>query len=82
MAAVPLAYILPSIAYMKLDPSGWRTRPKMLALFLAFFGIFVTVCGIVMIIVHWRPDSSCSHGKELDYCQQNRLNSSVLVKPF
>lgn len=70
VAAIPLAFILPSVTYLRLEPSTWRSIKKTPALLLAVFGLTVLVLGVVMIIVQWAPDASCSHGVEMFYCRR------------
>ena len=65
-----MAFILPSVTYLRLEPSTWRSIKKTPALLLAVFGLTVLVLGVVMIIVQWAPDASCSHGVEMFYCRR------------
>ncbi|XP_057380444.1 putative sodium-coupled neutral amino acid transporter 11 [Daphnia carinata] len=67
-AAIPLAYILPALCYIRLEPSSWKTWHKLPAIMMAFFGILMSFSGLVMIFVNWGMNSSCSHGAEMSYC--------------
>ncbi|XP_046451044.1 putative sodium-coupled neutral amino acid transporter 11 [Daphnia pulex] len=67
-AAIPLAYILPAICYLRLEPSPWKSWRKLPALLMAFFGIIMSLSGLVMIFVNWGVNSTCSHGVEMNYC--------------
>ena len=68
LAAIPLAYILPALAYLRLDPSPWRSWHRLPSLLMAVFGVVIAVSGLVMIFVNWGINSSCSHGVEMFYC--------------
>ena len=86
VAAIPLAYILPSISYIRLEPSSWRSSKKLPAVCLALFGISMAALGVIMIVVQWAPDLSCSHGEEMFYCRHGRvipglMNSTVFQRP-
>ena len=67
-AAIPLAYILPPMCYLRLEPSSWKSLHKLPAVLMAVFGVIMSVCGLVMIIVNWGVNSTCSHGVEMSYC--------------
>ena len=50
LAAVPLAFILPPLCYLKLQPHpvlAWRQLP---ALAMAAFGVLVAVCGVGLLV--------------------------------
>nr|CAH0098921.1 unnamed protein product [Daphnia galeata] len=68
LAAIPLAYILPAICYLRLEPSPWKSLHKLPALLMAVFGTIMSLSGIIMIFVNWGVNSSCSHGIEMNYC--------------
>lgn len=68
LAAIPLAYILPSLCYLRLEPSPWRSRNKLPAVMLAAFGICTAVISMYFFVVNWGPNSTCSHGVEMFYC--------------
>lgn len=67
-AAIPLAYVLPALCYIRLEPSSWKTWHKLPAIMMAFFGILMSFSGLIMIFVNWGMNSSCSHGAEMSYC--------------
>ncbi|KAI1290009.1 putative sodium-coupled neutral amino acid transporter 11 [Halotydeus destructor] len=68
LAAVPLAYILPAVTYLKLEPGRTLTWPKAPAFLLALFGTLVAVCGTVYAILNVLDGVTCSHGTEMPYC--------------
>lgn len=76
-AAVPLAFILPAICYIKLEPSPLLSWKKFPAILTAIFGIVVTTVGLILTFVN-PSDYSCSHGQEMEYCFQN--NSKSILK--
>lgn len=74
-AAIPLAYILPALCYLRLEPSTLKSWKKLPAIIMAAVAVFTSLGGLVMIILNWDVNSSCSHGVEMSYCR-SWLNSS------
>jgi sodium-coupled neutral amino acid transporter 11 len=68
LAAVPLAYILPGVSYLKLEEGSVLSHKKFPALCLAVFGIIIAVLGMVMLITNSNKVDTCSHGTEPPYC--------------
>jgi sodium-coupled neutral amino acid transporter 11 len=68
LAAVPLAYVLPAVSYLKLEEGSLLSHKKFPALCLALFGIIIAVSGIVMLIINTNKVDTCSHGSEPPYC--------------
>lgn len=68
LAAVPLAYILPAVTYLKLDPGRLFVAEKVPAFLLAGVGVVVAVCGTFLSMMDVMSGISCSHGKEHSYC--------------
>ncbi|XP_023708896.1 putative sodium-coupled neutral amino acid transporter 11 isoform X2 [Cryptotermes secundus] len=68
LAAVPLAYVLPAVSYLKLEEGSLLSHKKFPALCLAAFGIIIAVLGIVMLITNSNKVDTCSHGNEPPYC--------------
>ena len=68
LAAVPLAYILPAVTYLKLDPGRLLTAEKVPAFLLAGVGVVVAVCGTFLSMIDVMNGISCSHGREHSYC--------------
>jgi len=60
LAAVPLAFIFPSLCYLKLQSKPWLGWSQAPALSMAGFGILVATCGLGLLIQQGVP--SCSHG--------------------
>lgn len=72
--ALPLAFILPSLCYLKLESGKVTSDKKKYALLLAIFGCCVTLIGTGNVVGGFFFDtrkSNCSHGKELAYCTTN-----------
>ncbi|XP_055374532.1 putative sodium-coupled neutral amino acid transporter 11 [Condylostylus longicornis] len=82
LAAIPLAYILPGLAYIQLGPHPLKSREKMPALGLVIFGGIVTVAGAAVLIPGLLGD--CRGDIVMDYCKQdeetwNSKNISLLL---
>jgi sodium-coupled neutral amino acid transporter 11 len=69
LAAVPLAYIIPAVTYLKLDPGRLWTPEKIPAFLLAATGLLVAICGTILTLVDVLNGISCSHGVEMPYCR-------------
>lgn len=68
LAAVPLAYVLPAVSYLKLEEGSLFSHKKFPALCLAVFGVIIAVLGMVMLITNSNKVDTCSHGNEPPYC--------------
>lgn len=67
LAAVPLAYILPALCYIRVEPSPLLSWKKLPAILTGLFGSTVAVLGLALTFIN--PSShSCSHGLEPGYC--------------
>jgi len=78
LAAVPLAFILPPLCFLKLQSKpllAWSQAP---ALAMAAFGILVAVCGVGLLIQQGVP--SCSHGVNPCYSVNSTMvyNTTIL----
>jgi hypothetical protein len=51
LAAIPLAFILPAVCYLKLEDGSFFSSKKIGSFGLAIFGIGATIIGIVSLIV-------------------------------
>ncbi|KAJ9573586.1 hypothetical protein L9F63_009040, partial [Diploptera punctata] len=71
LAAVPLAYVLPAISYLKLEEGSVFSHKKFPALCLAFFGVGIAISGLVLLITNTNKVDTCSHGNEPLYCSLN-----------
>lgn len=87
--ALPLAFILPSLCYLKLEAGRITEKRKLYALLLAVFGCTATLIGTAKVLTNsFANDASanCAHGHELDYCKPaakllNAFNSSSVRLP-
>lgn len=68
LAAMPLAYILPALCYIRLEPSPFFSREKLPAIATATFGTLVSLAGLIIILTREPETGNCTHGKEMDYC--------------
>lgn len=67
LAAIPLAYVLPGLAFIRLEPHSLYSREKLPALGLVVFGVIFTIAGVSVLI----PDlgGDCKSNIVLGYCQ-------------
>lgn len=68
LTAVPLAFILPSVSYLKLEEGSVFSKTKLPALGLTIFGLIVAFVGAALITFHFDQDERCSHGNIMPYC--------------
>lgn len=66
--AVPLAFVLPAISYLKLEEGSILSKQKLPAFGLAFFGLIVACFGAGQIFAHFDRVDNCSHGSIMEYC--------------
>nr|XP_022904579.1 putative sodium-coupled neutral amino acid transporter 11 [Onthophagus taurus] len=78
LAAVPLAYILPAISYLRLEEGFVFSRRKLPALSVVVFGLTVAILGVVFLIADFNEVDTCSHGKVMPYCLKG-YNTSILI---
>lgn len=71
MAAIPLAYVLPALCYLRLEEGHVLARKKLPAVGVAFFGLIVTLLGLIFIVVDFDEVDTCSHGMSMPYCAVN-----------
>ena len=69
LAAVPLAYILPALCYLRLEPGPLMGPLKLPALSLLVAGVFAAVSGLLLIIFKGSDSASCIHGGVMSYCE-------------
>lgn len=68
LAAIPLAYILPALAYIKMETTfPTFSREKLPALGLVVFGTIVTLAGSALLLPSLTGD--CKSNIVLDYCK-------------
>ena len=83
--AAPLAYIFPALCVMKLQNERLLSVKNIPTIVTGVFGILVAVIGFIMVIVEIANGVTCSHGKELSYCQssESELNgTSPLIEDY
>lgn len=77
MAAIPLAYILPGLAYIQLDPNPLLGREKLPALGLVVFGALVTILGAAVLLPSINED--CRADIVLDYCKSSDMSYNTTM---
>ncbi|XP_011346621.1 putative sodium-coupled neutral amino acid transporter 11 isoform X2 [Ooceraea biroi] len=70
LAAVPLAYVLPGLCYLRLEEGSVFSSKKLPALGLMTAGILAAISGLLLIIIN-HSSSTCFHGKMMPYCVDN-----------
>ncbi|KAK3912909.1 ESF1-like protein [Frankliniella fusca] len=63
LAAVPLAFVLPAICYLKLEQGSIISKQKLPAVGLAVFGLIVAGVGLALLVMNFSDLDSCNHGK-------------------
>ncbi|CAG9859656.1 unnamed protein product [Phyllotreta striolata] len=79
LAAVPLAYVLPALCYLRLEEGFILCRKKLPALGVGFFGIFVASMGVVFLIIDFDQIDGCIEGKVMDYCNRTYVETNYTV---
>lgn len=67
LAAIPLAYILPGLAYIQMEPHSLTSREKLPAVGLVVFGTIVTVAGAAVLLPGILGD--CKSNTDFGYCK-------------
>ncbi|KAL5288031.1 SLC38A11 family protein [Megaselia abdita] len=82
LTAIPLAYLLPGLAYIQMAPYPLKSREKLPALGLVVFGSIITFVGAALMIPRLFQD--CKSDVFLEYCNMNvnisSTSSSILTK--
>lgn len=78
LAAVPLAYVLPALCYLKLEEGNVFTRHKVPAIALVVFGMTVAVLGVIFLIIDFDEVDTCSHGKVMFYCNETATRNVTI----
>ncbi|XP_017149991.1 putative sodium-coupled neutral amino acid transporter 11 isoform X1 [Drosophila miranda] len=78
LAAIPLAYILPGLAYIRMEPHALFSREKLPALGLVVFGALVTILGAAVLLPGLMGDD-CRSDIVLGYCRQEFQNATADV---
>lgn len=72
-----MAYVLPGLAFIKLDPHSVTSREKLPALGLVVFGVIFTIAGVLVLIPDLAGD--CKSNIVLGYCQNETAEASETV---
>ncbi|XP_015604792.1 putative sodium-coupled neutral amino acid transporter 11 isoform X2 [Cephus cinctus] len=76
LAAVPLAYILPALCYLKLEEGPLLSSKKLPALGLLIAGVLAAVSGLLLVIFNNDTAASCVHGMKMPYCYHNSTSTT------
>ncbi|ALC40785.1 CG13743, partial [Drosophila busckii] len=76
LAAIPLAYILPGLAYIQMEPHALFSREKLPALGLVVFGALVTILGAA-VLLPGLMGGDCRADIVMGYCRQEFQNATV-----
>lgn len=79
LAAVPLAYVLPALCYIKLEEGEIFSRKKAPAIALVAFGMTVAVLGVIFLIIDFDEVDTCSHGKVMFYCNATETKNTSIA---
>ncbi|KAF7286687.1 hypothetical protein GWI33_004710 [Rhynchophorus ferrugineus] len=77
LAAVPLAYVLPALCYLRLEDGIIFSREKLPALGVAVFGLAVAVLGVIFLFMNLEQVNQCSHGTVMKYCLEGNQTVDV-----
>ncbi|CAD6233339.1 GSCOCG00007144001-RA-CDS [Cotesia congregata] len=77
LAAVPLAYILPALCYLRLEEGPLLSSKKIPAIGLLIAGTFTAIAGLYLLIFHNNSADSCKHGQIMPYCLTNTTTTNV-----
>ncbi|TDG51746.1 hypothetical protein AWZ03_001806 [Drosophila navojoa] len=80
LAAIPLAYILPGLAYIQMEPHALFSREKLPALGLVVFGALVTILGAA-VLLPGLMGGDCRSDIVMGYCRQEYQNTTSQVAP-
>ncbi|EEB20085.1 vacuolar amino acid transporter, putative [Pediculus humanus corporis] len=75
LVAVPLAYILPALCFLKLEPSSLLSKNKLSPIMLFLFGLVVAFLGIIFVVNNYKTLGNCKHGEIMEYCKKNTTTS-------
>ncbi|GAB0089946.1 putative sodium-coupled neutral amino acid transporter 11 [Sergentomyia squamirostris] len=68
LAAIPLAYVLPGLAFIQLEPHSLYSREKLPAVALVTFGVIFTIAGVSVLIPDLSNDN-CKSNVVMGYCK-------------
>lgn len=81
LAAVPLAYVLPGLCYLKLEEGPLLSSKKLPALGLMSAGILAAISGLLLIVLNNDTAESCVHGQIMPYCITNVSIEQSTIAP-
>ncbi|XP_018027274.1 putative sodium-coupled neutral amino acid transporter 11 [Hyalella azteca] len=76
----PLAFMLPSILFIKSQENKTFSRQNVSALLVLTFSIIATIAGITTLISDYVTLSTCSDGFQMDYCFTEVNGTKVPIK--
>ncbi|XP_057664123.1 putative sodium-coupled neutral amino acid transporter 11 [Diorhabda carinulata] len=74
LAAVPLAYVLPALCYLRLEEGFIFCRKKLPALGVVLFGLVVAIMGAIFLIVDIDQVDTCIESQVMEYCNRTITN--------
>uniref|UniRef100_A0A2P2I2Q8 Putative sodium-coupled neutral amino acid transporter 11 n=1 Tax=Hirondellea gigas TaxID=1518452 RepID=A0A2P2I2Q8_9CRUS len=75
--ACPMAFLIPAATFIKAGGGNLMSKKNASAWFVILFGVVAGLTGFVTLVINWSDVSTCSHGKEMDYCLVNGTLKSV-----
>ncbi|XP_045468250.1 putative sodium-coupled neutral amino acid transporter 11 [Harmonia axyridis] len=69
LAAVPLAYVLPALSYLRLSEGSAFSRENIRALGVVIFGVSIAAFGVLFLFMDFDKFNVCSHGAIMEYCK-------------
>ncbi|CAH1115307.1 unnamed protein product [Psylliodes chrysocephalus] len=78
LAAVPLAYVLPALCYLRLEEGFIFCSKKLPALAVCIFGLFVAILGALFLIIDFDQIDTCMESKVMEYCNRTVVNTTML----
>ncbi|CAL4063760.1 unnamed protein product, partial [Meganyctiphanes norvegica] len=77
MCAIPLAYILPPLCFIRLEEGPMFGPNKLVAWGVVAFGSTSFLVGLISLFSNWSTVSECSHGVQMAYCFQDVNGTDV-----
>lgn len=80
MVAIPLAFILPGLSYIKVVGGPIMAPDKYPAWGVVLFGSVSFIAGGVTLLMNLSTVAQCSHGRQMEYCfHDGNLTSAPVV---
>lgn len=67
-SAIPLAFVLPAVIYIRLEDGPLLSKRKIPAILLAIFGCFTAIVGSLLLLRNWKQYLSCNKNRDMFYC--------------